>query len=130
MSNLAARLLTAALLIPVLIFAIRWENPIGVWAEVYLAASPGRGLWLPADPTLDQFPADATHVRLARGGLDKQAAILGLVGHAKINVLDVELRPGSVPILVGREASDLRPLDVAIPRRGATGRGCWSSPGR
>jgi hypothetical protein len=100
------------------------------WAEVYLAASGGRGLWLPADPTLDQFPADATHVRLARGGLDKQAAILGLVGHAKINVLDVELRPGSVPILVGREASDLRPLDIAIPRRSASGRGCWSSPGR
>ena len=85
---------------------------------------------MPADPTLDQFPADATHVRLARGGLDKQGAILGLVGHAKINVLDVELRPGSVPILVGREASDLRPLDIAIPRRSASGRGCWSSPGR
>ena len=25
------------------------------------------GLWLPVDPTLNQFPADATHVRLARG---------------------------------------------------------------
>ncbi len=100
------------------------------WAEVYLAGSEGRGLWLPADPTLDQFPADATHVRLARGGLDKQGAILGLVGHAKINVLDVELRPDAVPILVGREASDLRPLEIAIPRRDASGRGCWSSPGR
>jgi hypothetical protein len=100
------------------------------WAEVYLAASEGRGLWLPVDPTLDQFPADATHVRLVRGGLDKQGAILGLVGHAKISVLDVELRPGSVPILVGREASDLRPLEIAIPRRDASGRGCWSSPGR
>jgi transglutaminase-like putative cysteine protease len=100
------------------------------WAEVYLAASEGRGLWLPVDPTLDQFPADATHVRLARGGLDKQGAILGLVGHAKISVLDVDLRPGSVPILVGREASDLRPLEIAIPRRDASGRGCWSSPKR
>ncbi|MFI5005865.1 MAG: transglutaminase family protein [Solirubrobacterales bacterium] len=100
------------------------------WAEVYLAGSEGRGLWLPVDPTLDQFPADATHVRLARGGLDKQGAILGLVGRAKISVLDLELRPGSVPILVGREATDLRPLDVAIPRREASRRGCWSSPGR
>lgn len=100
------------------------------WAEVYLAASDGRGLWLPVDPTLDQFPADATHVRLARGGLDKQGAILGLVGHAKISVLDLELRPGSVPILVGREATDLRPLDIALPRREGSGRGCWSSPGR
>ena len=34
----------------------------------------GRGLWLPVDPTLNQFPADATHIRLARGGLDRQAA--------------------------------------------------------
>jgi transglutaminase-like putative cysteine protease len=100
------------------------------WAEVYLAGVEGRGLWLPVDPTLDQFPADATHVRLARGGLDKQGAILGLVGRAKISVLDLELRPGSVPILVGREATDLRPLDVAIPRREASRRGCWSSPGR
>ena len=32
MSNLAARLLTAAVLVPILIVAIRWDNPIGVWA--------------------------------------------------------------------------------------------------
>ena len=43
----------------------------------------GRGLWLPVDPTLNQFPADATHLRLARGGLDKQAAILPLIGRLR-----------------------------------------------
>ena len=43
------------------------------WPEVYVAEPDGRGLWLPVDPTLNQFPADPTHVRLARGGLDKQA---------------------------------------------------------
>jgi hypothetical protein len=80
------------------------------------------------DPTLNQFPADATHVRLARGGLDRQAAILGLVGRARLDVLDVELRPGSTPVLVGRAASDLRPLDLPLPRR--DGGGCWSSPRR
>ena len=48
------------------------------WPEVYLDEGAGRGLWLPVDPTLNQFPADATHLRLARGGLDKQAAILPL----------------------------------------------------
>ena len=96
------------------------------WPEVYVAEPDGRGLWLPVDPTLNQFPADATHVRLARGGLDRQAAILGLVGRAKIRLLEVDVRPGSTPILVGREASDLRPLDVALPRRG--GRGCWARP--
>ena len=45
------------------------------WPEVYVAQSPTLGQWLPVDPTLNQFPADATHVRLARGGLDRQAAI-------------------------------------------------------
>ena len=46
------------------------------WPEVYLEESAGRGLWLPVDPTLNQFPADGTHLRLVRGGLDEQAAIL------------------------------------------------------
>ena len=100
------------------------------WAEVWLEEGRGTGLWLPVDPTLNQFPADATHVRLARGGLDRQAAILGLVGRAKIEILDVELRPGANPVLVGRAASDLRPLDLPVPRRDGSGRGCWSSPGR
>ena len=99
------------------------------WAEVWVAEGRG-GLWLPVDPTLNQFPADATHVRLARGGLDRQTAILGLVGRAKVEILDVELRPGANPVLVGRAASDLRPLDIPLPHRDGTGRSCWSSPGR
>src|SRR5439155_9407871 len=41
MSNLAARLLTAAALIPLLIVAIRWANPIAVWAIVYAATFVG-----------------------------------------------------------------------------------------
>lgn len=41
MSNLAARLLTAAILIPVLIVAIRWPNPIAVWGIVYVATFLG-----------------------------------------------------------------------------------------
>ena len=100
------------------------------WPEVWVEESRGRGLWLPVDPTLNQFPADATHVRLARGGLDRQAAILGLVGRARLEITDVELRPGATPVLVGRAPTDLRPLDLPLPRRDATGRGCWSSPGR
>ena len=51
----------------------------------------GRGFWLPVDPTFNQFPADATHLRLARGGLDRQAAILPLIGRLKMKVLDLEL---------------------------------------
>jgi transglutaminase-like putative cysteine protease len=91
------------------------------WPEVYLSgAEPGRersGLWLPVDPTLNQFPADATHLRLARGGLDKQAAILPLIGQLKITIVDLDLAPGATLILVGRQAPDLGALAVPIPRR-------------
>jgi phosphatidate cytidylyltransferase len=41
MSNLAARLLTAVVVVPVLIAAIHWANPIAVWAIVYLATFLG-----------------------------------------------------------------------------------------
>ena len=95
------------------------------WPEVYLDEGNGRGLWLPVDPTLNQFPADATHVRLARGGLERQAAIVGLIGRARLDILDVELRPGAVPVLVGRESAELGPLDLPLPRRDASG--CWTS---
>jgi Transglutaminase-like superfamily len=96
------------------------------WAEVWVAESPRRGLWLPVDPTLNEFPADATHVRLARGGLDRQAAIVGLIGRARLDILDLELTPGAVPVLVGRSAADLTPLDLPLPHREAGG--CWSQP--
>jgi len=98
------------------------------WPEVFVPAAPGRGTWIAVDPTLDQFPADATHVRLARGGLDRQAAIVSMVGRAKLDVLEVALRPGAVPVLVGRAPNDTRPLDLPLPRR--EGGGCWSSPPR
>jgi hypothetical protein len=78
------------------------------------------GLWLPVDPTLNEFPADATHVRLARGGLDKQTAILPLIGRLKMTVLDVDLAPGTAQMLEGREPDDLGPLAIPIPRRDAS----------
>jgi transglutaminase-like putative cysteine protease len=87
------------------------------WPEVYLAEKDGRGTWLPVDPTLNQFPADSTHVRLVRGGLDKQAAILPLIGKMKMRILRLDLAPNSNPILVGRDPIDLGPLAIPIPRR-------------
>ncbi|HEY6555420.1 MAG TPA: transglutaminase domain-containing protein [Vicinamibacteria bacterium] len=99
------------------------------WVEVYVTSKAG-ALWLPVDPTLNQFPADATHLRLARGGLDRQAAILGLVGKAKMTMLDLEVRPDSTPVLVGRATAPVQPFDIALPTRSATGRRCWSSPAR
>jgi transglutaminase-like putative cysteine protease len=92
------------------------------WPEVYIDELPSgsgqaRGLWLPVDPTLNQFPADATHLRLARGGLDKQAAILPMIGRLKIDVVDLELAPNSTPILVGKTPIDLGAIAIPIPRR-------------
>ncbi len=94
------------------------------WPEVYIEAG-SQGYWLPVDPTFNQFPADATHLRLARGGLDKQVAILPLIGHLKITVLDLELAPGSTPILVGRESTA---TPVPGPGRPPSGAARWCLP--
>jgi hypothetical protein len=96
------------------------------WPEVYIDEGNNRGMWLPVDPTLNQFPTDATHLRLARGGLDKQAAILPMIGKTEIFVQEVEVEPDSTPILVGRQASDPRPIEIDLPRRQPCG--CWASP--
>jgi transglutaminase-like putative cysteine protease len=96
------------------------------WPEVYLDEGGGRGLWLPVDPTFNQFPADATHIRLARGGLDRQAAILPMIGRITMTIVDVELAPGSTPVLVGREPAPGAGLPLPVPVR--AGLTCWSSP--
>jgi transglutaminase-like putative cysteine protease len=99
------------------------------WPEAYIEER-GRGQWMPVDPTLNQFPADATHVRLARGGLDRQAMILPMIGRARMRIVDLQVAPGSTPVLVGRTASDMKPIDIPIPHRDGGGRGCWSRPPR
>jgi transglutaminase-like putative cysteine protease len=96
------------------------------WPEVYLAEGRGRGLWLPVDPTLNEFPADATHVRLARGGLAKQAAILPLIGKITMTIVDLELAPDSAPVLIGRGSTPSAPFASPVPVR--TGLTCWSTP--
>jgi len=85
------------------------------WPEIYITEG-GRGFWLPVDPTLNQYPADATHLRLTRGGLDKQAVVLPLIGRLKMTVLDVELVPGANRPVVGRapEAMDLGELAATV----------------
>ena len=71
------------------------------WPEVYLRDGDTRGYWLPVDPTFNQFPADGAHVRLIRGGLDKQAAILPLIGSLRMRVLTLDVTPGSTRVTVG-----------------------------
>lgn len=95
------------------------------WPEVYLDEGHGRGLWLPVDPTFNQFPADATHLRLARGGLDQQTAILPLIGRLKMTVLDLDLVPGSTPIVVGAPSTNAPALGLPAPSRRADGWCGW-----
>jgi len=52
------------------------------WPEVWL------GEWTAIDPTFNQFPADATHIRFVTGDLAKQAEIMKLVGKLKVEVLE------------------------------------------
>jgi transglutaminase-like putative cysteine protease len=87
------------------------------WPEVYIEERANRGYWLPVDPTFNQFPADATHLRLARGGLEKQAAILPMIGKLQMTIVDLDVTPESTQILVGREAAAGVPPAVAnLPR--------------
>ncbi len=52
------------------------------WPEVFV------GEWLPIDPTLGQFPADATHIRLLTGGLEKQLRLASVIGKLKITGIE------------------------------------------
>jgi transglutaminase-like putative cysteine protease len=96
------------------------------WPEVFVSGPPGQGLWMPADPTLGQFPADPSHLRLARGGLDRQTAILPLIGRTRIRVLEAQARPGATRVLVGAAPPGAPAFE--IPRRSAGPASCWSAP--
>ena len=52
------------------------------WTEAYL------GEWISMDATLNQMPADASHIKLIEGNLDKQVEIAGLFGELKFKVID------------------------------------------
>jgi transglutaminase-like putative cysteine protease len=49
------------------------------WAEVYL------GDWVAVDPSFDQLPADAAHIRLAIGGLIRPTDLVRLLGRLTLD---------------------------------------------
>ncbi|MGH7828425.1 MAG: transglutaminase-like domain-containing protein [Candidatus Binatia bacterium] len=53
------------------------------WSEIWL------GQWVSLDPVLNQFPADATHIKFLEGEIDRQIDILQLIGNLKIQVVEV-----------------------------------------
>ena len=52
------------------------------WSEVWL------GQWISVDSTLNQFPADATHIKFLEGEIDRQIDVLQLIGKLKISVIE------------------------------------------
>ncbi|MEA2062790.1 MAG: transglutaminase-like domain-containing protein [Gemmatimonadota bacterium] len=60
------------------------------WDECFID-----GFWVPVDPVFGQFPADATHLRMIAGDMDRQVEILPLVGSLGISVIDWEQAPGA-----------------------------------
>lgn len=59
------------------------------WPEVRLGPDGPDGLpgWVPLDPTLGQFPADGSHLKLVTGDLDRQVEIMGVMGRIGIEVV-------------------------------------------
>ena len=52
------------------------------WNEVFI------GEWVAVDSTNEQFPADATHIKLIEGNLAKSGEILKVVGKLNIEIID------------------------------------------
>ncbi|MEI6128243.1 MAG: transglutaminase-like domain-containing protein, partial [Pseudomonadota bacterium] len=50
------------------------------WVEVYI------GSWVSVDPTMDQFPADVTHIKFVEGDMESQISILKLIGKLEVEV--------------------------------------------
>jgi hypothetical protein len=51
------------------------------WADVWL------GQWVAVDPVLQQFPADATHVKFIQGGPEEHLALLKVIGQVAMEVI-------------------------------------------
>jgi len=47
------------------------------------------GTWVAVDPTFGQDIADATHIKLTEGGLEKQVDLVAVMGKLRIEVLEV-----------------------------------------
>lgn len=52
------------------------------WNKVFL------GEWVAVDPVFNQFPCDATHIKLAEGEMDRQILLANIIGKLKIKVIE------------------------------------------
>lgn len=67
-----------------------WSDRMGdafyyhAWPEVKLGDGVEGPSWVPVDPTFGQFPADATHLKILNGDLDRQVEIMGVMGRIRL----------------------------------------------
>jgi hypothetical protein len=61
--------------------SVRGRFYFHAWPEVLLG-----GWWIAVDPTLGQFPADASHLRFLVGGLARQIELIRLIGRLQLDV--------------------------------------------
>jgi hypothetical protein len=53
------------------------------WNVLYLEE------WITADATLGTIPADVTHIRLVRGGTDRQVDLMGVIGKLRLEIMEL-----------------------------------------
>jgi len=53
------------------------------WAEILI-----NNKWIAVDPVLGEFPADASHIRLIAGDLDKMSEIISVMGKIRIEGME------------------------------------------
>ncbi|MFO8055832.1 MAG: transglutaminase domain-containing protein [bacterium] len=56
------------------------------WTEAYLAGEDGQGKWVAADPTFNQLPADAVHIKMGQGKVGNITSLMGVIGKLKVQV--------------------------------------------
>jgi len=57
------------------------------WPEIWMGDELG---WISVDPTFGQVPADATHVKIVEGDLDRQIEIMGVMGRLGFKLIAAE----------------------------------------
>jgi hypothetical protein len=54
------------------------------WAEAWM------GRWVSVDPTLNQLPADATHIKFVHGDIENWVDLVKIIGRLEVEVLDYQ----------------------------------------
>jgi transglutaminase-like putative cysteine protease len=54
------------------------------WVEVWM------GRWVTVDPTLNQLPADATHIKFVHGDIENWVDLIKIIGRLEVEVLEYQ----------------------------------------